>query len=238
MLRAVPPPAASSARDPRVVRAAQLLRDEAARRSEGAFVVDHPELVQAARDAGLTVEIELRAEHLADDARRALAAVGQTPEVVAIVRMPPPPPADLPRRSLVLAGVTGAGNVGSILRTAVAFGIPRVALAPGCADPWSRPALRAALGASFAAGLVAVDRTLEDLAQLGDRPALAAAMPRGGVAPGDLPEGAAVVLGGERDGLTPREQALCDLAVTIPAPGFESLNVAAAAAILASVTAA
>ena len=229
MLRAV---TATSARDPRVVRAARLLRDARARRAEGAFVVDHEELLAAARAAGLVVESVLRAEEASADAMRALAAVGQPPDVVAIVRTPPAPPGDLPPGSLVLAGVTGAGNVGSILRTAAALGVPRVALTPDCADPWSRPALRAALGASFTEGLVATGRPLGRLAALPGRPPLAAAMPRGGVAPDELPPGAAVVLGGESDGLTAADRALCDLAVTIPAPGFESLNVAAAAAII------
>jgi TrmH family RNA methyltransferase len=227
-------PPATSARDPRVVRAARLLRDPLARREEGAFVVDHPDLLEAARAAGLEVEVVLRAGEDAEDAMRAVAAVGQVPELAAIVRAPSPPPDDLPPRSLVLAAVAGAGNVGSIIRTAAAFGLPRVSLTPGCADPWSRPALRAALGASFQHDLVATGRPLRALAALPDRPPLAAALPRDGVPPAELPPGAAVVLGSEGEGLSRREQALCDLAVTIPAPGFESLNVAAAAAILAS----
>jgi tRNA G18 (ribose-2'-O)-methylase SpoU len=58
-------------------------------------------------------------------------------------------------------------------------------------------------------------------------------VPRGGEHPDDLPAGVAIVLGGEAAGLDAGALALCDLAVTVPAPGFESLNVAAAAAILA-----
>lgn len=172
------------------------------------------------------------------DALRALAAVGQVPRVAAVCRTPPATAAGaLPPRSLVLTRVTDAGNVGSIARTAAALMLPRVALTPGCADPWSRKALRAALGASFAPGLVATGVPLEALVRVPGRPPLAAAMPRGGVAPTELPAGAAVVLGGEREGLTAGEVALCDLAVTIPAPGVESLNVAAAAAVLAWVLA-
>jgi len=49
----------------------------------------------------------------------------------------------------------------------------------------------------------------------------------------ELPAGAIVVLGNEAAGLSAAERRACDLAVTIPAPGFGSLNVAAAAAILA-----
>lgn len=225
---------ATSARDPRIVRAARLLRAP----SGGAFVVDGPELLAEARAAGLEVETVFARAEVAGpgdvvagpDALRALAALGQPPQVAAIVRTPERPPLPLPPRALVLAGVTDAGNVGSIVRTAGALGLPRVEVLSGSADPWSRKALRAALGASFAPGLVAHGRTLDDLR---GGPPLAAAVPRGGVAPAELPPGAAVVLGSERDGLSDDERARCDLAVTIPAPGFESLNVAAAAAILA-----
>lgn len=236
---------ATAARDPRIVRAAQLLRSEEARRAERAFVVDGVDLLREALVSGVEVEtvfagdaagVEVPGVEVvpaSPDALRALAAVGQAPDVVAVCRTPDEPAPPLPAASLVLARVSDAGNVGSILRTAAALGLPRVTLTPGCADPWSRRALRAALGASFAPGLVATQRPLEELAALPDRPPLVAALPLGGVAPEDLPDGAVVVLGAERDGVAAAERACCDAAVTIPAPGFESLNVAAAAAILA-----
>jgi TrmH family RNA methyltransferase len=222
--------AATSARDPRVVRAARLLRDEAARAEERAFVIDDPDLLHMAVAAGVEIEFVLGewpgAAEASPDALRALAALGQPPRIVAVCRVPPPAPPDLPPRSLVLARVASAGNVGSIIRTAAAFRLPRVGLTTGCADPWSRPALRAAKGATFAPGLVATGATL-------DASRLAAAVPRGGAPPEELPREAAVVLGGEGEGLSEEELARCELRVTIPASGFESLNVAAAAAILA-----
>ena len=244
---------ATTARDPRVVRAARLLREEDARREERAFVVDGEELLAEAIAARVEVETLLvDAERVgggealalggrtgadlvvaAPDAMRSVAAVGQSPRIVAVCRMPPEPPRDLPARSLVLARVSDAGNVGSIVRTAAALRLPRVTLTPGCADPWSRKALRAALGASFAPGLVATGRSLDELARLRGRPPRAAAVRDGGVEPGEVPPGAAIVLGSERDGLAPDDVAACDLRVTIPAGGFESLNVSAAAAILA-----
>jgi TrmH family RNA methyltransferase len=239
---------ATAARDPRVVRAARLLRDGEFRAAEGAFVADGPDLVAEAIAAGIAIEtvfdadgswrdrVPEGAEHVvaAPDALRALAALGQPPRVAAVCRVPPAPAGPLPARSLVLCGVADAGNVGSLLRTAAALGLPRVELCGGCADPWSRKALRAALGASLAPGLVSArGRSLPELAAEAGRPVLAAAVPRGGIAPAALPaEAVAVVLGSERDGLSEEEVAACDIRVTIPAPGFESLNVAAAGAIL------
>ena len=238
---------ATAARDPRIARGALLLRDADARRAEGAFVLDSDGLLAEALAAGIAVEIVFEAEpprwrdrlpadvdHVtaAPDALRALASLGQAPRVAAICRIPAAPAGPLPAGALVLSRVAGAGNVGSIVRTAAALGLPRVELAGGCADPWSRKALRAALGASFAPDLVRTGRTLAEVAAGAGRPPLAAAVPRGGDEPAALPSEVAVVLGSERDGLAPGEVALCDLAVTIPAAGFESLNVAAAAAIL------
>jgi TrmH family RNA methyltransferase len=233
-------PPATSARDPRVARAVALLREP----RDGLVALDGPELVEAALDEGLAFEEVLAAEpeawsHIgasvaaaSPDALRALGALGQPARVVAVARLPQPPAPGLPAGAIVLAGVTDAGNVGSILRSAAAFGAPRAVLAGGCANPWSRRALRAAMGASLRPGLVAHAASLAEVAGWPGRPALAAAVPRGGAAPDELPPGAAVVLGGERAGLNPGERALCELAVTIPAPGFESLNVAAAAAVL------
>jgi TrmH family RNA methyltransferase len=231
---------ATSAKDPRVIRAAALLRGG----SDGEhFALDSEPLLEGARAAGLAVDYVLSARkgtepffaRASADAMRALAFAGETPDVVAVVRLPKPPDGPLPAGSLVLAGVADAGNVGAIIRTAAALELPRVALTPGCADPWSRKALRASLGAAFAPGLVVTGRPLERLAAEPDRPPLIAAVPRGGMAPEALPPGACVVLGSERDGLTPGERACCDLEVTVSAAGFESLNVAAAAAILSYV---
>jgi TrmH family RNA methyltransferase len=237
------PSPALSARDPRVVRAAGLLR---APGTGGLVALDGPELVEAALAEGLAVEELLAADPGAwagraggapvaaagPDALRALGALGQPATVVAVVRLPAPPPAGLPAGAVVLAGVGDAGNVGSILRSAAALGAPRAVLAGACADPWSRRALRAAMGASLRRGLVARAGSLAEVAAWPGRPPLAAAVAAGGVAAAALPPGTAIVLGAEREGLSAAERALCEHAVTIDAPGFESLNVAAAAAIL------
>ncbi len=132
----------------------------------------------------------------------------------------------------MLCGVGDAGNVGSIVRSAAAFGAPRVVLAGTCADPFSRRALRASMGAVLRRASSRAPRCSTTSPHSPARASLAAAVPRGGVAPEALPPGAVVVLGPERDGLSSRERSLCEHAVTVDAPGFESLNVAAAAAIL------
>ena len=53
------------------------------------------------------------------------------------------------QRYLVLDGVQDPGNVGTLWRTADAFGADGMILLPGCADPWSPKTLRATMGACF-----------------------------------------------------------------------------------------
>ena len=135
--------------------------------------------------------------------------------------------ADLPREPrdvcLGLWRLADPGNVGTLLRTADAFGAS-VALSDGCADPVSPKALRASVGAIFRVPLVPWDETP------GVRIALSA---HGGQALSDLELGPPLtfLLGSERDGLPP-ELLHGATPATIAFPGAaESLNVAAVGAI-------
>jgi RNA methyltransferase, TrmH family len=136
--------------------------------------------------------------------------------------------ADLPpgRRDVVLAlwKVGDPGNVGTLLRTADAFGAA-VSLSPECADPLGPRSLRATAGAVFRVPLVEWDDAP------GRRIALVA---RDGVPleEADLSTPVTFFLGAEREGLPADLVAQSDVAVTISLPGAaESLNVAAAGAI-------
>jgi TrmH family RNA methyltransferase len=124
-----------------------------------------------------------------------------------------------------LHGVADPGNVGAVVRTALALVGGSVALGPGCADPFGIRAVRASMGAVFAEPLV--QAPIE--ATPGPRAALVA---HGGGALEALEGVATICLGAEREGLPDEVLATCDVRVTIPIrEGAESLNVAAAAAI-------
>jgi RNA methyltransferase, TrmH family len=118
------------------------------------------------------------------------------------------------------------GNVGTVLRSAEAFGASCVALGPGCADPHGPKAVRASMGAIFTVALARVS----ELAQLpGERVALLAnaAEPL----QGPLGEGEVTLLvGAERDGLPDELVAACERTARIPI-ATDSLNAAMAATV-------
>jgi len=125
-----------------------------------------------------------------------------------------------------LHGVADPGNVGAVLRSALAFGASSVALGPGCADPYSPKAVRASMGAIFAVELARVD----DLAELpGARCALVA---RAGVPIQTLDPGGPLTLlvGAEREGLPEHVVKGCEHTAHIPIVS-ESLNAAMAATV-------
>ena len=127
---------------------------------------------------------------------------------------------------LALWGVVDPGNVGTALRSALAFGAASVALGPGSADPYGPKAVRASMGALFE---VPVARA-RDVSELpGRRVALVA---RGGVPLDELVPGGEVtlVVGAEREGLPDRVLAKCDEVAHIPIRS-ESLNAGMAATV-------
>jgi RNA methyltransferase, TrmH family len=148
-----------------------------------------------------------------------------------LVDLPPQREPEAGVDTLVLDRVQDAGNVGSLLRSAAAFGLRQVVALKGTAALWSPKVLRAGMGAHFALGLIeGVDEAALDalgvplVATSSHTPV---ALPQAA-----LPAPCAWVMGHEGQGVSASLLARCALAVRIPQPGGEeSLNVAAAAAV-------
>jgi RNA methyltransferase, TrmH family len=145
---------------------------------------------------------------------------------------------DIPRAEALngdcvfLEGVQDAGNVGAIIRSAAAFGVGTVVVDQACADPWSPKVLRAGVGGHFGLQI----RQVSDLATaLNDfKGTLICTVPRRGtkLSEANLNRPLGWIFGSEANGVRPETQEKASLRITIPtAPGTDSLNVAAAAAI-------
>ncbi|KAI5669254.1 hypothetical protein M9H77_19107 [Catharanthus roseus] len=136
-----------------------------------------------------------------------------------------------PYRILVLDGIQDPGNLGTLLRSALAFGWDGVFLLYGCCDPFNGKSLRASRGASFQLPIVFGEWThLKSLKEEFEMRILAA-HPANNFADSLAETPLCLKLGGEGSGLSEKSRQECEL-VSIPMAGeFESLNVSVAAEI-------
>lgn len=137
-------------------------------------------------------------------------------------------------RIIVLETVQDPGNLGTILRTANAFGVTDVCLTGACADLYNPKTVRATMGAVFRQNVVELD--MEGVAGLKARGLrlLGTALGEGcqDICTAPL-EAAAVVIGSEGQGLSREMLELCDARIIIPMESAcESLNAGVAAAIV------
>ena len=135
-------------------------------------------------------------------------------------------------RIVLLHGVQDPGNVGTIIRSAHAFGAG-VALSRGCADLYNPKTVRATMGSIFHAPAAREMDSIDLLAAArGAGFTTAAAVPASGGAPRSLPTGRLViVVGAEGSGLPGEVVEACEARVQIPSLAA-SLNAAIAASIL------
>lgn len=209
---------------PRVVVVAESLADR------------HGELLGRAHAAGATV-LWAPAADLSKEADR-----DHGPPLLAALPLPQPGslsdlPATGPGLVAVLCGLQDPGNVGTLLRSARAFGASLCVTLPGTADVWGPKVIRSSAGAVFAMPCLAVDdldgllgaTDLRPVAALPPEPTSPAAGDVDGK-PGQLPERCLLLLGHETRGLSSVSGVP---AVTVPqVPGVDSLNVAMAGSIL------
>jgi tRNA G18 (ribose-2'-O)-methylase SpoU len=154
-------------------------------------------------------------------------------------RLPLPTVADLvdsARRIVVLEDIVDHENVGAIFRCAAALGFDAVILAPRCADPLYRRAVKVSMGAVFSvpyARLTDWRSGLDGLRAAGFQ--VLALTPAADAVPIEqvpAAERIALLLGTEGDGLSARWLATADARIRIPmSGGVDSLNVASAAAV-------
>lgn len=218
----------------------------------GQTLLDGPHLLCAWLDANRPVERLLVTQSaLANAEISALIARAGTPTSVlddhlfaALSELPSPSGVlalvrtahgSMPRQSgfcLLLDGVQDPGNVGSILRTAVAAGVDQVLLSSACADVWSPKTLRAGMGAQAVLDIIERADLIQFARQFEGSVAVTMLDGATGLYQTDLRGSLALAFGAEGAGVSPELASLAAIRLKIPmAAGIESLNVGAAAAI-------
>jgi RNA methyltransferase, TrmH family len=203
----------------------QLLKDIRRlhrRRDGGRFVAEGEDLVAAADAAGWTPVVRLRAGVDVEEAALAkVSSLGSgTRELAVYEERWAQPTGPI---CVALWGVKDPGNVGTVLRSARAFGAACVAIGPNTADPFGTKAVRASMGAIFEVPVARVD----DMAQL-PGPTVALVAREGARLEG--PATGTLIVGAEREGLPADVVATCDDVRHIPIES-ESLNAAMAATV-------
>jgi len=239
----------SSRANPFIKDLRRLAQDASAYRSQGAVWLEGDHLVDAAVGHGRRLQALVLAEsacpnlpqawsqaserivRVPDALWREFSALPSPAGLGAVLDLPPVAPMRLDSACVVLDRLQDAGNVGSILRSAAAFGVKQVLAMHGSAALWSPKVLRAGMGAHFALDLFEGLRP-SDVLQL-KAPLAVTSSHQGQLLHEQPPPWPCVwVFGHEGQGVDPVLLASARYQVRIIQPaGQESLNVASAAAI-------
>lgn len=241
----------TSRSNPLVTQIRRLEKDRAYRRESGLCLCDGTKLFQEALRWQAPVRTVLftpdqtpeelpagvRAVQVPESLMSALSPAKSPQGVLFLCRRPQAalPQALTGRRYLILDGLQDPGNVGTIWRTADAFGADGLFLTHHCADPWHWKTIRATMGAAFR--LPVWEAEPDEIAALlssGGIPLYGTALRSDTVDLRSYDGGpAAVVIGSEGQGISEEMLSLCRQTWKIPMESkCESLNAAAAAAVV------
>ncbi len=240
----------TSRSNPLVAHLKKLAASGSYRRACGEYVCDSPKLLQEAVRWGapictvVTTDAvtlpalgkEVRVVEVPQDVMSAVSPAKTPQGVVFTCRLPEVAlPAALPERIIVLDAVQDPGNVGTVWRTADAFGCGALVLLPGCADPFGPKTVRSSMGAVFRTPVYMGDAAvLQKKLREEQMPLYGAALREDTRDVRELDfRRAAIAIGSEGRGLSQEMLQLCDATVKIPMePTCESLNAAIAATVL------
>lgn len=242
----------TSRTNPLITHIRKLANDRKYRRESGQLLCEGPKMLEEALKWGACLQVLVCA--------RGYVPPASLPENVRLVEVPPEllkaiAPTETPQkllflcaapslalpdtlsghRYLVLDGLQDPGNVGTLWRTADAFGAHGLFLLPGCADPFSPKTLRATMGACFRLPVWQGELgPLKTLLRQAGLPLYATALraDTADLRDTDLTR-SAVVIGSEGRGVCPQVLEESDLTIQIPMTArCESLNAAAAGSVI------
>lgn len=244
-------------RDNHKIREAARLKDGKYRQREQLFLIEgrtlFAEAVQRGQEFVRIFVDKDRAEQYLDEYRKSRTVEWikvdpalikyicdtQTPQgIVAVARIPQWDLKPLMQESgllIYLDGLADPGNMGTILRTAWAFGVSGVMLGPGCVDPFNPKVVRSSMGAVFAVPIV-LDVSPETLAQSkksGYRLLASSLNTDLNISEVDFSGAVIIIIGSEARGISSKVLKFCDSSFKIPIfTAVDSLNAAVACGII------
>lgn len=238
----------TSRQNPEIKRIRALAKDKSERNAAGEFVCDGEKLLGEAIASGMEIVTVLASEDrlppipenisakclaVSQDILDSITTLKSAQSVIFTCRMKQRATVGNIRRAIILDSLQDTGNIGTIIRTADAFGIDAV-FADGCADIYNPKTIRSAMGSIFRVPVFEekLQNLIPKLRCEGYK--VYCSELRGDVA--EISEcdfdKCAVVIGNEGNGVRAEVSDLCDRSVIIPMQGgAESLNAAIAAAI-------
>lgn len=247
----------TSSANPKIKLIRALQSQRRARERERAFVIEGVRLAEEAARAGIAPRWVLHTENLDTREQAALEAITRlgTDEVVAVTPtvmaaaadtlnpqgllavIPFPPVSAFPPPTLsfalILDGIADPGNLGTLLRTALATGVEVVCLMPGTVDAYNPKVVRAALGAHFWLPIFEINWGELRQPLVGLEVWLAEAREGEAYTQVDWRQPSALIIGSEAEGPSVSAQDFTPRRVHIPMPGpVESLNAAVAAGVV------
>ena len=214
----------------------KLLTDAAYRREQKLFALEGFKILQFARgirtiyvreDTKLpAVLAQYPCRTVAKKIFNTLSELENPQGVLAVCALPSPPEFSEQKKYIFLDRLQDPGNLGTIIRTAAAFGLDGLICNKGCADVYAPKVVRAAMGAVFT-----LDILFKEISELSGN-ILAAEL--SGEHPGKITGGYVLAIGNEGQGLSAEVLAKATRRIALPfdSARAESLNAAVSAGIL------
>ena len=218
------------------------LKNKKYREKENLFIIESRKLVDEAISSSANIDFiflrsdvshETKFESLVFDKAlfNKLTTLKSSDGIGAVVRKPVPKKISS-KKVLLLDSINDPGNIGTMIRSAEAFGFNDIILSPDCVDIYNEKALRASMGSVFRLNIVKL--TYDEIASFKTGyKFLAADMAGLDIREYKSDSNIILAIGNEANGLGDEIRSLTDTFVKIPMEGaIESLNAAIAASII------
>jgi TrmH family RNA methyltransferase len=212
------------------------LQSKKYRDESGLFIVEGDHLVEEALKKTQAVDIYSLDEtytQVSESVMRKLSSLSTPPNVLAICKKLEE--GNIGKKILILENLQDPGNLGTIIRSSVAFGIDTIILSKDCVDFYNVKVLRASEGMVFNTNILIRDlnEIIPELKNSGVKVYTTNVVNGTNVRDINIPEKYAIVMGNEGNGVIKEIASLCDEAIYIPMnEKCESLNVGIATSII------